>query len=59
MPNLRGNGAGDFLVRVDIDVPKKLTDEQKAALQAYQQACGDVEAPVAESWRQKFKKFFP
>jgi 3-oxoacyl-[acyl-carrier protein] reductase len=37
----------------------KLTDEQKAALQAYQQACGDVEAPVAESWRQKFKKFFP
>ena len=59
MPNLRGNGAGDFLVRVDIDVPKKLTDEQKAALLAYQKACGDVEAPVAESWRQKFKKFFP
>jgi molecular chaperone DnaJ len=59
MPNLRGNGAGDLLVRVDIDVPKKLTDEQKAALQAYQKACGDVEAPVAESWRQKFKKFFP
>ena len=37
----------------------KLTDEQKVALQAYQKACGDVEAPVAESWRQKFKKFFP
>ena len=58
MPNLRGNGAGDLLVRVDIDVPKKLTDEQKTALLAYQQACGDVEAPVADSWRHKFKRFF-
>jgi DnaJ-class molecular chaperone len=29
MPYLRGGGAGDLLVRVDIDVPKKMTDAQK------------------------------
>ena len=58
MPNLRGSGAGDLLVRVDIDVPKKMTDTQRAALKAYSDACGDVEAPVSDSWKQKFKKFF-
>ena len=58
MPHLRGSGAGDLLVRVDIDVPKKMTDEQKQALQAYASACGDEAAPVSDSWRHKFKRFF-
>jgi molecular chaperone DnaJ len=58
MPNLRGSGAGDLLVRVDIDVPKKMTEAQRAALKAYSDACGDVETPVSDSWKQKFKKFF-
>jgi molecular chaperone DnaJ len=59
MPALRGSGAGDLLVRVDIDVPKKMTAQEKEALQAYAAACGDEAAPVSESWRAKFKKFFP
>lgn len=59
MPALRGSGAGDLLVRVDIDVPKKMTAKEKEALQAYAAACGDEAAPVSESWRAKFKKFFP
>jgi DnaJ-class molecular chaperone len=46
-------------VRVDIDVPKKMTDKEKEALKAYASACGDEAAPVSESWRSKFKKFFP
>lgn len=58
MPHLRGSGSGDLLVRVDIDVPKKITDAQKKALQAYAEACGDDAAPVSESWRHKFKRFF-
>lgn len=58
MPRLRGNGAGDLLVRVDIDIPKKMTENQKAALKAYADVCGDSEAPVSDSWKQKFKKFF-
>jgi molecular chaperone DnaJ len=59
MPPLRGSTAGDLLVRVDIDVPKKMTDKEKDALKAYAAACGDEAAPVSESWRSKFKKFFP
>jgi len=59
MPPLRGSTAGDLLVRVDIDVPKKMTAQEKEALQAYAAACGDEAAPVSESWRAKFKKFFP
>jgi molecular chaperone DnaJ len=59
MPPLRGSTAGDLLVRVDIDVPKKMTDKEKEALKAYAAACGDEAAPVSESWRTKFKKFFP
>lgn len=59
MPALRGSASGDLLVRVDIDVPKKMTDKEKEALRAYAAACGDEAAPVSESWRSKFKKFFP
>lgn len=58
MPPLRGSTAGDLLVRVDIDVPKKMTDKEKEALKAYAAACGDEAAPVSESWQAKFKEFF-
>ena len=54
-----GKSSRDLLVRVDIDVPKKMTDKEKEALKAYAAACGDEAAPVSESWRSKFKKFFP
>lgn len=58
MPSLRGSGAGDLLVRVDIDVPKKLSEEQKEALKAYAQVSGDATTPVSDSWKNKFKRFF-
>ena len=58
MPPLRGSTSGDLLVRVDIDVPKKMTDKEKEALKSYAAACGDEAAPVSESWRAKFKEFF-
>lgn len=58
MPKLRGGTCGDLLVRVDIDVPKKLTDAQRAALQAYADASNDGAAPVADSWKHKFRRFF-
>jgi len=58
MPSLRGSGAGDLLVRVDIDVPKNLSEEQREALKAYAQVSGDATTPVSDSWKNKFKRFF-
>jgi molecular chaperone DnaJ len=58
MPSLRGSGAGDLLVRVDIDVPKKLSEEQREALKAYAQVSGDAVTPVSDTWKNKFKRFF-
>lgn len=56
MPHLRdAKHRGDMLVHADIDVPKKLTPEQKEKLEAFSKACGDTEHPVSESW---FSKFF-
>lgn len=39
-PVMRGNGNGDQIVTVYIDVPKKLSKDQKKALTAYQEAMG-------------------
>lgn len=58
MPSLRGNGKGDQYVRIEIDVPKNLSSEQKERLSAFADSCGDKEKPVSESWMEKFKNFF-
>jgi len=41
MPHLRGSGTGDQMVKVAIDVPKKLKAEEREALEAFAKACGD------------------
>ena len=41
MPHLRGSGTGDQMVKVAIDVPKKLNSDQRAALENFAKACGD------------------
>lgn len=38
MPNVNGRGKGDLYVQVVVQVPKKLTKEQRAALQALDEA---------------------
>lgn len=59
VPYLRSPSTfGDLYVKLVVDVPKKLNSEQKEKLQAFAKACGDDVAPVAESWKEKFKKFF-
>lgn len=41
IPYLRGNGRGDQYVKVEIDVPKKLNEKQKAALKEFADISGD------------------
>lgn len=58
IPNLRGSGKGDLLIRVQVEVPTKLNADQKAKLEDYAEACGDPAHPVSESFVEKAKKFF-
>lgn len=41
IPFLRGGGRGDLYIKVDIDVPKKLNDRQKAILKEFADMSGD------------------
>lgn len=41
IPYLRGNGRGDQYVKVEIDVPKKLNEKQKAILKEFADISGD------------------
>ena len=58
VPALRGGRKGDLLIRVQVEVPTKLTSEQTAKLEDYAEACGDPANPVSESFVEKAKKFF-
>jgi len=57
MPPLRGGSRGDQLVRVEIEVPKKLNGDQRHKLEAFATACGDADSPVSESFFEKAKKW--
>lgn len=58
MPDLRGGPKGDELIRVHIEVPKKLSKEQRAKLEEFALVCGDADNPVSESFFEKAKRFF-
>ncbi len=52
---LGGHGKGDQIVRIYIDVPKKLTQRQKELLEEFAQINGDE---VAKSFKDKLKDLF-
>jgi molecular chaperone DnaJ len=58
MPTLRGGERGDQLVRIHIEVPKKLSNEQREKLEAFAIASGDAANPIEESWWQKALRLF-
>ena len=43
IPSLSGRGRGDQLVRVVVEVPKKLNERQKELLRQYAEACGETD----------------
>jgi molecular chaperone DnaJ len=56
--NLQGYGHGDLHVRVQVEVPTHLNHEQKVKLQEFAALCDGHEAPLAQGFFEKAKKFF-
>ncbi|OPX42669.1 chaperone protein DnaJ [Ruminiclostridium hungatei] len=58
IPFLRGNGRGDQYVKVNIDVPKKLNEKQKALLKEFAELGGDEVHEQRKSFFDKMKDAF-
>ncbi|MFP6901951.1 MAG: molecular chaperone DnaJ [Opitutales bacterium] len=58
MPNLRTGRKGNQMVRISVEVPKRLTKEQRKYLEDFAEACGDPSNPVSNGFRDKVKRFF-
>ena len=58
MPDVRTKQKGDQLIRVEIEVPVRLTPEQREKLEDFSIACGDAENPVSDNFFEKAKRFF-
>jgi molecular chaperone DnaJ len=56
--NLQGYGQGDLRVRVQVEVPAHLNSTQKAKLAEFAALCDGQEAPLAQGFFEKAKKFF-
>jgi molecular chaperone DnaJ len=56
--NLQGYGQGDLHVRVQVEVPAHLNSVQKAKLNEFAALCDGKEAPLAQGFFEKAKKFF-
>lgn len=56
--NLQGYGHGDLHIRVTVEVPSKLSSEQRKKLEEFAALCNGKESPLAQSFFEKAKKFF-
>ncbi|HVU06906.1 MAG TPA: molecular chaperone DnaJ [Verrucomicrobiae bacterium] len=56
--NLQGYGHGDLHARVQVEVPTRLTSEQKAKLHEFAALLDGKEMPLSQSFFEKAKKFF-
>lgn len=58
MPSLSNGRRGDLNVRVQVEVPTKLSGEQQEKLRAFSESIGDHNSPMQEGFFQKAKRFF-
>jgi molecular chaperone DnaJ len=56
--NLQGHGQGDLHVRVQVEVPTRLTAEQKTKLQDFAALCDEDVNPISKSFFEKAKNLF-
>ncbi|MFC1667030.1 molecular chaperone DnaJ [Candidatus Omnitrophota bacterium] len=55
---LRGYGCGDQLVRIIVETPTRLNQEQKRILKEFAKSCNDKVNPLAKSFMDNVKKIF-
>jgi molecular chaperone DnaJ len=58
MPVLQGFGRGDQRVLVNVQVPRRLTEEQRRLLEEFEQSAGDETYEADEGFFQKLKSAF-
>jgi molecular chaperone DnaJ len=59
MPSLNANGRrGDLNVRVQVEVPTKLNNEQQEKLRDFASSIGEHNSPMQEGFLEKAKRFF-
>ena len=58
MPVLQGFGSGDHRILVNVAVPRKLTDEQRALLEDFERAAGEDTYRADEGFFEKLKSAF-
>ncbi len=56
--NVQGYGIGDLHVRVNIEVPTRLSSEQRAKLQEFAGTCDENVNPISKSFFEKAKNLF-
>ena len=58
MPHLQSHGKGDLHVKLEVEVPSKLNSEQRQALQAFAELCGEENTPIHRSFTERIKDLF-
>jgi len=58
IPRIRGYGRGDEIIRVIVEVPKKLNEKQKELLKQFAEACGEDVNEQKRSFFNKVKDAF-
>ena len=58
IPDLQGYGRGDQLVRVHVEIPKKLSAKQRELLEEFAREGGNSVGPLAKGFLDKVKEMF-
>jgi molecular chaperone DnaJ len=56
--NVNGRGHGDLFARLIVEVPTRLSAEQRKKLEEFANACGDENTPMLKTFFERAKKFF-
>ena len=57
-PNVHGQGKGDLLIRVNVEIPVKLSSKQKQLLKEFEKNSSSSNYPKQKSFFDKIKSFF-